>query len=128
MRLVRGRLAAVSVRASFVAGLWVGITLGLVIGSILGALLAWTAGTILGWQRDLAFTLGVVPLAIAKGASAASQNAIGIAVLGGMISATVLAVFFVPAFFVFVIRVFSRGGAKGGEVTAASGPSPAPGE
>jgi hypothetical protein len=59
MRLVRGRLAAVSVRASFVAGMWVGITLGLVLGSIAGALLAWIAGTILGWQRDLAFTLGV---------------------------------------------------------------------
>ena len=59
MRLVRGRLAAVSVRASFVAGAWVGVTLGLVIGSIAGALLAWTAGTLLGWQRDLAFTLGV---------------------------------------------------------------------
>ncbi len=59
MRLVRGRLAAVSVRASFVAGLWVGATLGLVLGSIAGALLAWMAGTILGWQRDLAFTLGV---------------------------------------------------------------------
>jgi hypothetical protein len=59
MRLVRGRLAAVSVRASFVAGLWVGISLGLVVGSILGALVAWTAGTILGWQRDMAFTLGV---------------------------------------------------------------------
>jgi hypothetical protein len=59
MRLVRGRLAAVSVRASFAAGIWVGVTLGLVIGSILGALLAWGAGTILGWQRDLAFTLGV---------------------------------------------------------------------
>lgn len=59
MRLVRGRLAAVSVPASFIAGLWVGISLGLVIGSIAGALLAWTAGTILGWQRDLAFTLGV---------------------------------------------------------------------
>jgi hypothetical protein len=39
--------------------MWVGITLGLVVGSILGALLAWSAGTILGWQRDLAFTLGV---------------------------------------------------------------------
>ena len=59
MRLVRGRLAAVSVRASFGAGMWVGVTLGMVIGSILGALLAWSAGTILGWQRDLAFTLGV---------------------------------------------------------------------
>jgi hypothetical protein len=59
MKLVRGRLAAVSVRASFGAGLWVGITLGLVAGSILGAILAWGAGTMLGWQRDLAFTLGV---------------------------------------------------------------------
>ena len=59
MRLVRGRLAAVSVRASFGAGMWVGITLGLVIGSILGALLAWSAATMLSWQRDLAFTLGV---------------------------------------------------------------------
>jgi len=59
MRLVRGRLAAVSVRASFGAGMWVGVSLGLVIGAIGGALLAWGAGTILTWQRDLAFTLGV---------------------------------------------------------------------
>lgn len=59
MKLVRGRLAAVSVRASFGAGMWVGVTLGMVIGAMLGALLAWSAGTILGWQRDLAFTLGV---------------------------------------------------------------------
>jgi multidrug efflux pump len=54
-------------------------------------------------MTSLAFTLGVVPLAIATGPSAASQNAIGTGVLGGMISATVLAVFFVPAFFVFVL-------------------------
>ncbi|HUF07238.1 MAG TPA: hypothetical protein VMP86_07615 [Candidatus Binatia bacterium] len=59
MKLVRGRLAAVSVRASFGAGAWVGITIGLVVGSVLGALLAWAAGAILSWQRDLAFTLGV---------------------------------------------------------------------
>ena len=57
-------------------------------------------------MTSLAFTLGVVPLAIANGASAASQNAIGTAVLGGMISATILAVFFVPAFFVFVLKLF----------------------
>ena len=57
-------------------------------------------------MTSLAFTLGVVPLAIAKGASAASQNAIGTGVLGGMISATVLAIFFVPAFFVFVMSIF----------------------
>ena len=59
MRLVRGRLAAVSVRASFGAGAWVGGALGLVIGAVLGAILAWFAGTLLQWQRDLAFTLGV---------------------------------------------------------------------
>lgn len=59
MRLVRGRLAAVSVRASFGAGLWVGFTVGLVIGAVLGALLTWFAGTVLEWQRELAFTLGV---------------------------------------------------------------------
>lgn len=54
-------------------------------------------------MTSLAFTLGVVPLAIATGPSAASQNAIGTGVLGGMISATMLAVFFVPVFFVFVL-------------------------
>ena len=59
MRLVRGRVAAVSVRASFGAGAWVGGALGLVIGAVLGAMLAWFAGTLLEWQRDLAFTLGV---------------------------------------------------------------------
>jgi multidrug efflux pump len=57
-------------------------------------------------MTSLAFTLGVVPLAIATGPSAASQNAIGTGVLGGMISATLLAVFFVPAFFVFVLKLF----------------------
>src|SRR5690606_2825299 len=56
-------------------------------------------------MTSLAFTFGVVPLAVATGASAASQNAIGTGVLGGMISATVLAVFFVPVFFVFVMRI-----------------------
>jgi multidrug efflux pump len=56
-------------------------------------------------MTSLAFALGVVPLAIATGPSAASQNAIGTGVLGGMISATVLAIFFVPAFFVFVLKI-----------------------
>ncbi len=59
-------------------------------------------------MTSLAFSLGVTPLAIATGASAASQNAIGTGVLGGMISATVLAVFFVPVFFAFVMRLFAR--------------------
>lgn len=59
MKLVHGRLAAVSVRASFGAGVWVGVMVGLALGAIAGALLAWFAGTMLEWQRDLAFTLGV---------------------------------------------------------------------
>ncbi|MDQ0313779.1 efflux RND transporter permease subunit [Amorphus orientalis] len=59
-------------------------------------------------MTSLAFALGVTPLAIASGASAASQNAIGTGVLGGMISATVLGVLFVPVFFVFVMRTFAR--------------------
>ena len=63
-------------------------------------------------MTSLAFTLGVVPLAIATGASAASQNAIGTGVLGGMISATVLAIFFVPVFFVFVMKLFGKTGQK----------------
>jgi hypothetical protein len=57
--MIRGRLAGVSVRASFAAGLWVGLTVGVVLGAIGGALLVWFAGTVLEWQRDLAFTLGV---------------------------------------------------------------------
>jgi len=64
-------------------------------------------------MTSLAFSLGVVPLAIATGASAASQNAIGTGVLGGMISATILAVFFVPVFFVFVMKMFGRRGTSG---------------
>ena len=56
-------------------------------------------------MTSLAFTMGVVPMAIATGASAASQNAIGINVVGGMISATLLGVFFVPVCFVFVMKL-----------------------
>jgi len=59
-------------------------------------------------MTSLAFTLGVVPLAVATGPSAASQNAIGTGVIGGMVAATVLAIFFVPVFFVFVIGLVSR--------------------
>ena len=69
-------------------------------------------------MTSLAFTMGVIPMAIATGASAASQNAIGTAVIGGMISATVLAVFFVPIFFVFVMRTFSRDKPKKDEAPA----------
>ncbi|MBU4611766.1 multidrug efflux RND transporter permease subunit [Achromobacter sp. GG226] len=54
-------------------------------------------------MTSLAFTLGVVPLMIASGASAETQHAIGTGVFGGMVTATVLAVFFVPVFYVVVM-------------------------
>jgi len=59
-------------------------------------------------MTSFAFILGVLPLAIANGAGSGAQNAIGIGVMGGMISATVLAIFFVPLFFVVVLRFFVR--------------------
>ena len=57
-------------------------------------------------MTSMAFTLGVVPLAIASGAGSASQRAIGTGVIGGMITGTLLAVVFVPLFFVVVRRLF----------------------
>lgn len=57
-------------------------------------------------MTSLAFGLGVVPLFMASGASAASQRAIGTSVLGGIFTGTLLAVFFVPVFFVVVRRFF----------------------
>jgi len=59
-------------------------------------------------MTSLAFTLGVVPLMTSWGSSAETQHAIGTGVFGGMITATVLAVLFVPAFFVFVIGGLER--------------------
>ncbi|WP_085656998.1 efflux RND transporter permease subunit [Pseudomonas sp. B11(2017)] len=58
-------------------------------------------------MTSLAFILGVVPLAIATGASSASQQAIGTGVIGGMITST-LAVIFVPVFFVVVMKLVRR--------------------
>ena len=57
-------------------------------------------------MTSFAFILGVLPLVIASGAGSASQRAIGTGVMGGMIAATVLAVFFVPVFFVVVRSIF----------------------
>ena len=59
-------------------------------------------------MTSLAFGFGVLPLALASGAGAGSQNAIGTGVLGGVITATALGIFFVPLFFVVIKRVFSR--------------------
>ena len=59
-------------------------------------------------MTSLAFILGVVPLALASGASAGSSHAIGTGVIGGMITATVLAIYFVPLFYVVVTGFFKR--------------------
>ena len=61
-------------------------------------------------MTSLAFALGVVPLMLATGASAETQHAIGTGVFGGMITATVLAVFFVPVFFVVVLGAVDKMG------------------
>ena len=65
-------------------------------------------------MTSFAFILGVTPLAIASGAGSGAQNSIGIGVMGGMIAATVLGVFFVPVLFVFIRGLF-----KGSSVDAA---------
>lgn len=59
-------------------------------------------------MTSLAFILGVMPLVVSSGAGSGAQNAVGTGVMGGMLTATVLAIFFVPVFFVVVRRRFSR--------------------
>jgi multidrug efflux pump subunit AcrB len=59
-------------------------------------------------MTSLAFMAGVFPLAITSGAGAGSQNDIGTGVIGGMLSATVLAIFFVPLFYEVVRGGFGR--------------------
>ncbi|QQP88904.1 efflux RND transporter permease subunit [Skermanella sp. TT6] len=68
-------------------------------------------------MTSFAFILGVLPLAISTGAGSGSQNAIGVGVMGGMISATVLAIFFVPVFFVAVLKLVARWAPKGHQGT-----------
>ena len=76
-------------------------------------------------MTSLAFILGVLPLAISTGAGANSQRAIGTGVMGGMITATVLAVFFVPVFFVVVRRILPAGHVAS-HGTSVSPPRPGP--
>lgn len=59
-------------------------------------------------MTSLAFILGVMPLVISRGAGSGAQNAVGTGVMGGMLTATLLAIFFVPVFFVVVKRRFNR--------------------
>ena len=73
-------------------------------------------------MTSLAFVLGVLPLVLGSGAGAGAQNALGTAVIGGMLSGTVLAILFVPLFFVLVCGLFKRNGAVAAPVTHAAGP------
>ncbi len=61
-------------------------------------------------MTTLAFILGVLPLVISHGAGCGAQNAVGTGVMGGMLTATLLAIFFVPVFFVVVRGRFTRRG------------------
>ncbi|WP_027016442.1 efflux RND transporter permease subunit [Comamonas composti] len=72
-------------------------------------------------MTSLAFGLGVMPLVIASGASSASQRAIGTGVLGGMVTGTVLAVIFVPTFFVVVRTLFNGRNKQQNPPSAATG-------
>jgi len=60
-------------------------------------------------MTSAAFVLGVLPLAISHGAGSGSQHSVGTGVVGGMLTATFLAIFFVPLFYVIVTRAFARG-------------------
>ncbi len=60
-------------------------------------------------MTSLAFMFGVLPLALSTGAGSGGQNAIGTGVIGGMLGGTVLAIYFVPVFFVWVRRLVERG-------------------
>jgi HAE1 family hydrophobic/amphiphilic exporter-1 len=59
-------------------------------------------------MTSLAFGFGVLPLAMATGAGAGAQTAIGTGVLGGMATATFLAIFFIPLFYVMVVQLFGK--------------------
>ena len=73
-------------------------------------------------MTSLAFGIGVVPLFLAKGAGSGSQNAIGTSVLGGVISATFLGIFFIPMFYVWVRSLFPiKKGNNGGPPSDSSG-------
>jgi len=76
-------------------------------------------------MTSMAFVLGVLPLAVATGAGSASQNAIGIGVAGGMVTATVLGIFMVPVLYVLVRKVFPGGAKAAGAQAAQPASTPA---
>jgi multidrug efflux pump len=72
-------------------------------------------------MTSLAFRSGVLPLALASGAGSGAQHAVGTGVIGGMLTSTFLAVFFVPVFFVVVLRYFRVQPAPAPEAVPAAG-------
>jgi len=72
-------------------------------------------------MTSLAFILGCVPLAIASGASSASRHSLGTGVIGGMLGATVIAIFFIPMFFWGLETLSERGVGKKKDQPGASG-------
>ena len=78
-------------------------------------------------MTSIAFIAGVFPLAISTGAGAGSQNDIGTGVIGGMLTATVFAIFFVPVFFVVVRNYFAKP-RPASEAPTPAAVEPAPGE
>ena len=61
-------------------------------------------------MTSLAFILGCMPLALSVGAGAASRHSIGTGIVGGMLAATCIAIFFVPSFFSIIMRLSSKKG------------------
>lgn len=59
-------------------------------------------------MTSLTFVVGVIPLAVGTGAGSGAQNSIGTGVIGGMLGATFLAIFFIPLFFVLILRIWKR--------------------
>ncbi len=79
-------------------------------------------------MTSMAFGFGVLPLAIATGAGAGAEQAIGTSVLGGMITATFLAIFFIPLFFVMVVQLFGKKKSHRAEQSDSDAVSPAEGQ
>jgi multidrug efflux pump subunit AcrB len=76
-------------------------------------------------MTSLAFGFGVLPLALTTGAGAGAQNAIGTSVLGGMVTGTFLAVFYIPLFYFVIYRLMERkrnGQTQPAEPAAAASP------
>jgi multidrug efflux pump len=77
-------------------------------------------------MTSMAFVLGVLPLAIASGAGAASQNALGIGVIGGMLTATFLATFMIPLFYVLIAGKTTPASPSDATPTPTATPTPSP--